>query len=890
MIRIRSGEYCDSLCLSVETIPDITILLDSNSALADTKEYVARNRKGFATLLSEVYQILKGNFSDRFLLQNVSFELLLVSYAVENQTYRAEVKPYIVLRCIDYDSGVMYDRLNNLKNIFVASLISLKYSVKDVTGEIYPYLSADGLKKVAILKEDTIANLQNYFKNECYAFDKFPEADNDFSMLVDFLSQTPEALVSVQLIPTFYSREEKFFIERTSTILDTLKSGIRDAALGNVTDPIADRYSQKYKYYERNKDAALYSYNILAMAKGEDIATLTAKLCGQIDSGGPEEGHISLRTISLNGYSVDFNTCFNSLPWILNDLIMDKLYSDYPLYHNEGFDYRRLMNVITSDEAAQIFCLPIGSKYVNRGLKIDFSQKDAKLFTRNIVNCGDFEVGRLKSSFGNNTIGFTLKDLNKHMLIVGVPGMGKTTYSIGLLYTLWKKHNIPFLVIEPAKTEYRALLKSIPELQLFTFGREDVAPMPINPFVPPDGVRIRQYKSVLKTAFSAGVSMAESLTKLFEETLDEVYSDFEWLDSDEGGKSRGKRFNIRDFSLCFKKTFERHGYVGEAKNVGTAGLLRLVSMTNLFDNYYSVPVGDMLSKPTVIELAAIHNKTEKSFLMALLLLNIASYIDSNYLEEGKLRNVVLIEEAHNLLATTDSNEEGVAKPNAIAQELIKNMLAEKRAQGLGIVIADQSPEKVGSDVIKLTNIKLGFNLAEKSDKDIFANSTNMDSQQIERMTQLVEGEAFFFMGGMSKPEEVVIPDNRANLDIDITISNDAVRKMCSYWDGQEYRLKPYPDCFKNKYCGNKCYLREREIACNVARKILNKFFNENTADITLLNRVLSGLAGECRAILSEDIPLTKRLFLCIKVQLLRNVRYSTKIKTEQEYIDRVLSD
>ena len=384
--------------------------------------------------------------------------------------------------------------------------------------------------------------------------------------------------------------------------------------------------------------------------------------------------------------------------------------------------------------------------------------------------------------------------------------------------------------------------------------------------------------------------MAESLTKLFEETLDEVYSDFSWLDSDEGGKSRGKRFNIRDFALCFKRTFERHGYVGEAKNVGTAGLLRLVSMTNLFDNYYSVPIGDLLSKPTVIELAAIQNKAEKSFLMALLLLNISSYIDSNYVGDGTLRNIVLIEEAHNLLATSDAGEDGGAQPNAVAQELIKNMLAEKRAQGLGIVIADQSPEKVGGDVIKLTNIKLGFNLAEKNDKDIFANSTNMDARQVERMTQLVEGEAFFFMGGMSKPEELTISDNRANLGIDITISDAAVREMCSYWNGQEYRLKPYPDCFKNKYCGKKCYLREREIASNLARKIINKYFNENTADVTLLNRVISELAVECGAILGNEVSLTKRLFVCVKVQLLRNVRYYTKIKIEQEYIDRVICD
>jgi hypothetical protein len=532
--------------------------------------------------------------------------------------------------------------------------------------------------------------------------------------------------------------------------------------------------------------------------------------------------------------------------------------------------------------------LPIGSRNVSNGLKIDYTYKNVKEFNKKIINSGDIQVGKLTSSFGENYLGFSLKDLNKHMLIVGVPGMGKTTYSIGLLNTLWEKY-IPFLVIEPAKTEYRAMVEVIPDLQIFTFGKDDISPMPINPFVPPKGVKIKQYKSVLKTAFSAGVSMAESLTKLFEETLDEIYSDFGWLDSDTID-SGCEIFNIRDFAACFKIVFEKHGYVGEAKNVGTAGLLRLISMTNLFDNYYSVPIEDLLTKPTVIELAAVQNKSEKSFLMALLLLNISAYIDNNYLGDGTLRNILLIEEAHNLLSSSDAVENGGAQPNSVAQELIKNMLAEKRAQGLGIVIADQSPEKVGSDVIKLTNIKLGFNLAERSDKEIFANSTNMDEKQLERMTQLVEGEAYFFMGGMSKPEELKIPDYRASNNISVTIKDDKVKEKSTYWVGKGSLLKPYPYCKNYVNCGNTCNLRYREIAKNVARKIFNKYFSEKSDDVVLLRRVLLGLVKESRLILGNRIELNKPLFYCIKINLIRNVKYGTHIEVSDSLLKETFTN
>lgn len=888
MVRIGSGEYCDCVCLEIEKIPDISILLDSTNTNSDTEQYLVKNKKGFAMLLSELYQISKGQFSADVLLQNNSYELLWVSEPVGNQTYKAQIRLFLIIRSIDYNINALNSRLNNLERIFTSTLNSLRYTVKRADDGLRFYSNGNSLSNLAIVKEDTVGNLQSYYMGQCYVYDKIPEVNRDFGMLVDFLSRTPNARVSVQLMPTYYTFQEKSFLERISSTLDTINRGVHDMAIGNVINSVAERYATKYKYYEKNKESALFCYNILLMAEERDIMGLAAKMCGHIDGGNSQEDKVALRTLRMTERDINISESVLPLPWMLNDVILDRVYNDYPIYYQENFDFRRLFNIVTVDEASELFCLPIGTKYVANGLQIDYSAKDVKQFHKKIINSGDIEVGKLKSSFGDNTIGFTLKDLNRHMLIVGVPGMGKTTYSVGLLDTLWQKHKLPFLVIEPAKTEYRAMVKAIPELQIFTFGKDDISPMPINPFVPPKGVKIRQYKSVLKTAFSAGVSMAESLSKLFEETLDEVYSEFGWLDSDTVDTG-GEIFNIRDFAKCFKTTFERHGYVGEAKNVGTAGLLRLISMANLFDNYHSVPIEDILSKPTVIELAAVQNKTEKSFLMALLLLNISAYIDSNYLGDGTLRNIILIEEAHNLLATSDANEEGGARPNAVAQELVKNMLAEKRSQGLGIVIADQSPEKVSADVIKLTNIKLGFNLAERSDKEIFANSTNMEEKQVERMTQLIEGEAFFFMGGMSKPEELAIPDYRANHQIAVTINDADVKRLSTYWIGQEEKLKPYPDCYRNCFCGKTCRLRNREIAGNVARKIFNKYFTDKSNDESLLRRVLLGLVNECKGILNGKVELTKQLFYCIKIQLLRQVKYGTGIALAKELIDETFS-
>jgi len=155
------------------------------------------------------------------------------------------------------------------------------------------------------------------------------------------------------------------------------------------------------------------------------------------------------------------------------------------------------------------------------------------------------------------------------------------------------------------------LVQSIPELQVFTPGKNFISPFVFNPFIPPKNVKLETYKSTLKTAFAAAVSMSTPLDKIFEESVNNCYSDFRWLDT-YTSDSKGQQFNIADFIKCFQETFEQIGYTGDAKNIGRAGVVRLNSLVNLFDNYFSIPIEDLLTKPTIIELAAIPGGHPKS--------------------------------------------------------------------------------------------------------------------------------------------------------------------------------------------------------------------------------------------------------------------------------------
>lgn len=668
-----------------------------------------------------------------------------------------------------------------------------------------------------------------------------------------------------------------------------LNRGVSDQQVGTVSISSADRLAFLYHYYNDNKSRALFDYNILVFGEEKDVTSIATRTMGQM-AATQQMTAPNLSFVSLTpSEAYPGEQSLFSMPWVLSDQILNKgrntsLWSSgmvSPALY-------RLPYIVTADEAASFFRLPLGSDKINAGFVVNEAGKSNKTYSENIINAGDIELGKLRAAMGNNAIGLSLKDLAKHMLIVGTPGSGKTTFSVGLLDRLWKEHHIPFLVIEPAKNEYRALVQSIPDLQVFTPGKNFISPFVFNPFCPPKNVRLETYKSTLKTAFAAGVSMSTPLDKIFEDTINNCYSDFRWLDNYTIA-DKGQVFNITDFIKCFEETFEEIGYTGDARNIGRAGVVRLKSLVNLFDNYFSIPIEDLLSKPTVIELAAIENADQKALIIALLLLSILAYVNANYVGEGGLRNFILLEEAHVLLdAETNAGGEGSANPASIAQGLVKRMLAEIRSYGVGIAIADQSPRKVGIDIVALTDIKVAFRLVERQDKEILADSTSMSELQTNRLAKLKPGEAFLFFNRLDEPEEIITPDYRLNNNISISLADEGIRQLSTYWNDKQDKLRPYPECKLCPYCDVSCDYNRRILAKEVARRIFKKYIGKGCKDIERLKVVLGRISKLIVAELNDE-PFSRELLSCVKVYLWRHVKYDSHLRVAQNVINNSLS-
>lgn len=882
--ELSNGEKIALGAIEITAIPDISIINDNPNITAEITE---KYKIEFCGLINEIHQTYKNLSYSAGYPKDISVELLWSTQKVENQPFNATISLHIVVRAIDENDDDAASTVETIIKLCTSTLSLQKYDFDLVSFSRLSSIVANINDSYinAIVKEERVENLQNQILPFCYSYDRFPISRSDLSKIVNVLTEYPDCAVSMQLIPTSFDVNESSEIDRITQMLETLNKGIMDQGIGNISFTLAERHAQTYKYYSEHKNSSLFSFNVLIFGNKDASINVSSRVFGQLSTGA--ENPVNLKTILLQSYEVGKDSNFYPLPWAVNELLINRD-RNTQIWASGQFSNAlyRIRNIITGEEAVEFFRLPIGNNTFSAGLNINESGKVNKTYTSNIINAGDITVGKLRSSSREDTIGFSLKDLAKHMLVVGTPGSGKTTFSVSLLDRLWKEHNIPFLVIEPAKNEYRALVQSIPDLQVFTPGKNFISPFVFNPFVPPKNVKLETYKSTLKTAFAAGVSMTTPLDKIFEEAINNCYSDFRWLDT-YTTDNKGKIFNITDFVRCFQNTFDEIGYTGDAKNIGRAGVVRLNSLINLFDNYYSIPIEDLLSKPTVIELAAIENSDQKSLIIALLLLSILSYVNANYIGEGGLKNVILLEEAHVLLDVDSNKSEGESNPSAIAQGLVKRMLAEIRSYGVGLVIADQSPRKVGMDVVALTDMKLSFRLVEAQDKQIIADSTNMSETQLQRLSKLRPGEAFLFFNKLDEPEEVITPDYRLDNNISITLSDEGIKSLSTYWNDKADKLRPYPECSTTPYCSKTCDFSRRLLAREVARRIFVHNFKSDSKDFDIVKKVFSKISALIKDELNDE-EFTPELLSCVKVHLWRRIKYGTRISINNKQIENSL--
>ncbi|WP_337102113.1 ATP-binding protein [Paenibacillus sp. YIM B09110] len=353
--------------------------------------------------------------------------------------------------------------------------------------------------------------------------------------------------------------------------------------------------------------------------------------------------------------------------------------------------------------------------------------------------------------------------MNKHIFVTGVTGSGKTTTCQKLLL----ESEMPFLVIEPAKTEYRIMRRAVDSLYIFTLGHNTVAPFRLNPFefFPHESITSRV--DMIKAAIEASFDMEAAIPQIIETAIYECYKDYGWNIA----LNKNTRFSdpfadgvyafptLSDLIEKVESVVRDQGFDERLKN-DYIGSIRarlqglLVGAKGLMLNTKrSIDFNWLSEQRVILELEEIKSGSEKSLIMGFVLMNLVEVLKGKHKKGERPRHITLLEEAHRLLSKYSPGDSMNKKQGV---EVFTDMLAEVRKYGESLIIVDQIPSKLTPEVLKNTNTKIVHKLFAQDDKEVIGNTMALQEEQRNFLSHLDVGRAIVFTQGWSKAVQVAI--------------------------------------------------------------------------------------------------------------------------------------
>ncbi|GLW91121.1 ATP-binding protein [Actinokineospora globicatena] len=354
------------------------------------------------------------------------------------------------------------------------------------------------------------------------------------------------------------------------------------------------------------------------------------------------------------------------------------------------------------------------------------------------------------------------KTLNRHAFVAGATGAGKSQTVRHLLEQLTIA-GVPWLVIEPAKAEYARMAGRIgaANVSVLRPGAPDAAPLGLNPLEPEPGFPVQTHIDLVRALFLAAFEADEPFPQVLSHALNRCYTELGWdtVVTAPVRADRTPRYPVlSDLRRTAMQVVEGIGYGREITDnvrgfidVRLSGL-RLGTPGRFFEGGHPLDIADLLRRNVVLEIEDVGNDQDKAFLIGAVLIRLHEHLRVHRPDAGELRHVTVIEEAHRLLKRVEPGT-----PAAHAVELFSSLLAEIRAYGEGIVVAEQIPAKVLPDIIKNTALKVVHRLPAADDREALGATMNLSDAQSRHVVSLPPGRAVVFSDGMDRPVRVGIP-------------------------------------------------------------------------------------------------------------------------------------
>ena len=357
-----------------------------------------------------------------------------------------------------------------------------------------------------------------------------------------------------------------------------------------------------------------------------------------------------------------------------------------------------------------------------------------------------------------NDVRIDKASLSMHTFVTGSTGSGKSN----TIYELIRQTNnlgANFMVIEPAKGEYKHVFGNRPDVNVYGTNPEYSDLLRINPFRFPPKIHVLEHVDRLVEIFNVCWPMYAAMPAVLKDALLKSYEDCGW-DFSASKNIYGDDLypTFIDLQESLVEVINSSAYSEEVKSNYMGSLVtRVKSLTNGLNGQIfasqEIPSEMLFDKNVVIDLSRIGSLETKSLIMGILIMRLSEYRMSTAESMNvPFKHMTILEEAHNILKRT-SSEQNPESPSLAGKsvEMISNAIAEMRTYGEGFVIVDQSPSAVDVSAIRNTNTKIIMRLPDESDRRLAGKAAGLRDDQLDEIAKLPKGVAVVYQNDWVDP-------------------------------------------------------------------------------------------------------------------------------------------
>lgn len=450
-----------------------------------------------------------------------------------------------------------------------------------------------------------------------------------------------------------------------------------------------------------------------------------------------------------------------------------------------------------------------------------------------IVSMDKLQLGYLAAD-NTSAVGVDRNALRKRLLICSPAHEQRRRFICQMLLNLYQS-GVSFLILSSGSAQYRSLLSLVPDLQIFTPGREEVLPFPFNPFISKETRRLPMGQMITRIAHTLQLALAlppKAHTVLIS-AIRQCVRRFGMANHDDHmlwDEENIRLFSLRDV-LYEYKLLVKAKYSGEEAAellaVCNDQLQEYMSQnSDVLDRVYSTPVASLLEVPTLIETDAMPDTESQALLIRLLLhfIYLLGKQDPPLPNQG-LRQVILIDDINALLDSSNEEEDGALLLGR--QVALRHLFRELEATGtFGIIAAAESLQLLGQPLLQ-----------DMAEKILWEDAA---PENAELLLQL-QGKGYFppcekeqaLLLANDSAATAFLPDLLDEHFCAPISDGDAAMRVC-YWEGKQKLLRRYQECDQCLYCREGCTPMIRSAADDaVLRRALRKaeeFIQNGNAD------------------------------------------------------------